>query len=288
MRQGPPADIRDAVAEAIGRTVLSVRGLSGGCVGDVFKLTLDDGTAIVAKTGDAGSGLDREGYMLTYLKEHSALPVPDVLHAADSLLLMSWVEGGGALGPEAQTHAADLVAALHGVTSDRFGFARDTTIGGLHQPNPGSPTWIDFFAEQRLMYMGRAALDAGLLPGRAMNRIERLAARLDRWLEEPARPSLIHGDMWGGNVLAAAGRIRGFIDPAVYYADPEIELAFTTLFGTFTDAFFRRYAENRPIRPGFFEERRDLYNLYPLLVHVRLFGGPYVASVEATLARFGV
>ena len=110
---------------------------------------------------------------------------------------------------------------------------------------------------------------------------------LDRWLVEPARPSLIHGDMWGGNVLARGGRIAGFVDPAIYYADPEIELAFSTLFSTFSDAFFERYGALRPLRPGFFEQRRDLYNLYPLLVHSRLFGGPYPDAVARTLDRFG-
>ena len=93
--------------------------------------------------------------------------------------------------------------------------------------------------------------------------------------------------MWGGNVLVKGGRIAGFVDPAIYYADPEIELAFSTLFSTFGDAFFARYAELRPLRPGFFEERCDIYNLYPLLVHVRLFGGGYVGSVSGTLSRFG-
>ena len=93
--------------------------------------------------------------------------------------------------------------------------------------------------------------------------------------------------MWSGNVLTKDGRIAGFVDPAIYYADSEIELAFSTLFSTFGDAFFRRYDELRPLRPGFFEERRDLYNLYPLLVHVRLFGGSYVGSVERALARYG-
>ena len=135
--------------------------------------------------------------------------------------------------------------------------------------------------------MAGEAHRVGNLPARAMARIETLAARLDRWIKEPSTPSLIHGDMWGGNVLAKGGRIAGFVDPAIYYADAEIELAFSTLFSTFGDSFFRRYAEHRPIRPGFFEERRDLLNLYPLLVHVRLFGGSYVQSVERTLAKFG-
>jgi fructosamine-3-kinase len=94
--------------------------------------------------------------------------------------------------------------------------------------------------------------------------------------------------MWGGNVLAQKGQITGFVDPAIYYADAEIELAFSTLFSTFGDDFFSRYQEHRPLAPGFFEERRDIYNLYPLLVHVCLFGGSYVNSVDAILKRFGI
>jgi fructosamine-3-kinase len=86
--------------------------------------------------------------------------------------------------------------------------------------------------------------------------------------------------------LPCRGRIAGFIDPAIYHADPEIELAFSTVFGTFGEPFFRRYAELRPIRPGFFEVRRDLYNLYPLLVHARLFGGGYRSQVSRIVSRF--
>ncbi len=135
--------------------------------------------------------------------------------------------------------------------------------------------------------MGGQALAAGRLPKRLMGRLEALAGRLERWLEEPEHPSLIHGDVWTGNVLCRRGRVAGFVDPAIYYAHAEIELAFSTLFGTFSGTFFARYGEIRPLRPGFFEERLDLYNLYPLLVHVRLFGGSYAASVERTLKRFG-
>ncbi|MDP6787328.1 MAG: fructosamine kinase family protein, partial [Rhodospirillales bacterium] len=221
------------------------------------------------------------------LARHGALPVPEVLHAEDSLLVMSHIVSGDAITPAAETHAAELLAALHGITAPEFGLERDTVIGGLAQPNPSAPEWIPFFRDHRLLYMGREALDAGRLPVALMGRLERLAARLDNWLDEPDKPSLIHGDMWGGNVLCRAGRIAGFVDPAVYYGDAEIELAFATLFNTFGEPFFARYGELRPLRPGFFEERRDLYNLYPLLVHTRLFGGSYAASVERTLTRFG-
>ena len=115
-----------------------------------------------------------------------------------------------------------------------------------------------------------------------------MAAKLDVLLEEPAHPSLLHGDVWTTNVLAEENRITGFIDPAVYFGHPEIELAFISLFSTFGPAFFNRYNELRPISPDFFETRKDIYNLYPLLVHVRLFGGGYVADVESILAQFEV
>ncbi|MCA9930289.1 MAG: fructosamine kinase family protein, partial [Anaerolineales bacterium] len=162
-----------------------------------------------------------------------------------------------------------------------------TLIGGLHQPNRWTDNWLDFFREQRLLYMAQEGVRTGRLPAAVLTRLTRFCGCLDAWLDEPERPSLIHGDVWTTNVLAADGRITGFVDPAIYYAHPEIELAFTTLFGTFGEPFFARYHELRPIPPGFFEERRDIYNLYPLLVHVRLFGGGYVSSVERTLRRFG-
>lgn len=145
---------------------------------------------------------------------------------------------------------------------------------------------MEFFRDHRLLYMADEAHRAGRLPADVRRRIDTIAARLEEWIEEPDAPALVHGDMWTGNVLCGENGIAGFIDPAIYYGDAEIELAFSTLFGTFNDAFFSRYAELRPIRPGFFEIRRDLYNLYPLLVHVRLFGGSYVGSVARTLRRF--
>ncbi len=280
-------DVKDAIAGAAGSPPVRLAPLGGGCIGEVYRAELADGRALVAKVGGPGSGLAVEGFMLQYLADNSALPVPAVVHADDSLLLMTLIETSGGITAAVQTHAADLVAALHDVTADTFGLEHDTVIGGLHQPNTPTASWLEFFRDQRLLYMGHEALDAGRLPGSLMSRLETFAGRLDRWLAEPEHPSLIHGDMWTGNVLSRDGRIAGFIDPAIYYADPEIELAFSNLFGTFGEPFFARYTEHRPLAPGFFEERRDLYNLYPLLVHVRLFGGSYVGSVESTLARFG-
>jgi fructosamine-3-kinase len=225
--------------------------------------------------------------MLRYLKTRSGLPVPAVMYSSDTLLLMEFVGGDSRFAPSAELHAAELLSSLHSVRGDQFGFERDTLIGGLHQPNPRYNSWIEFFRDQRLFYMAGEAVRVGRLPGHFLPRLEDFATHLTDWLAEPDYPSLIHGDVWTTNVLASKDRITAFLDPAISYAHPEMELAFITLFNTFSMTFFQRYHEIRPIAPGFFETRRDIYNLYPLLVHVRLFGGGYVASVDSILRRFG-
>lgn len=274
--------LQDRVERIVGERPGRMTALSGGCIAEIYRADFDLKPSVVVKRG---ANLDLEGWMLSYLKEHSALPVPDVLLAEPDILVLSYIETSGTIDVNAERHAADLLAALHEVRNDRFGLERNTLIGSLHQPNPPTDRWIDFFRDHRLLYMAGTVLEAGALPRDLMPGLEAVAARLGDWIDEPIGPSLIHGDMWGGNVLTNDGRIAAFIDPAIYFADAEIELAFSTLFGTFGDAFFARYHERRPIAPGFFEVRRDLYNLYPLLVHVRLFGGGYVGQVRSIVKR---
>lgn len=265
--------------------------LTGGMIAAVYRVTLADGRDLVVKAGDADSRLDIEGDMLRHLAQVSDLPLPPLIHSASDLLVLGFVEGSSDLDEGAQEHAAELLAALHGVTWTHFGHRQDTLIGPLHQPNPPSTSWIDFFREQRLLHMAREALREKAIAASLCVRIETLAGHLERWLDEPRRPALIHGDVWATNLLAGGGRVTAFLDPAIYYAHEEIELAYLTLFGSrglsFGDAFFRRYQELRPIAAGFFEERRHIYNLYPLLVHARVFGRHYPEEVARTLGRFG-
>ena len=283
----PEQIIAEGVGVALGERLLDARPMGGGCIGEVYRAKLSDGTSVVAKVDRAGeSHLGREAYMLRYLREKSELPVPEVYHSSEALLLMELMPGKGNLSG-AQAHAAELLAALHEVTAGAYGHEQDTLIGSLSQPNRWTESWVEFFRDQRLLYIAEVASEAGMLPANLRGRVEELAGRLGEILEEPERPTLIHGDVWSGNLLAEGDRITAFLDPAIYHADPEIELAYISLFGTFGEPFFRLYAEIRPIRPGFFEERRHLYSLYPLLVHVYFFGGHYVGSVEDTLVRLG-
>ena len=276
------------IEEHLGERLRSARPLGGGCIGEVYRVELSDGTTLVAKLDREGaSHLEREAYMLRYLRENSELPVPEVFHGSKTLLLMEFVEGSSRFSEGAEHHAAELLSALHGITAGAYGHERDTLIGSLDQPNPWTESWIEFFREQRLLYLARVAHEAGRLPVEDLQRVERLAERLDEWIEEPERPSLIHGDVWSANVLAKGDRISAFLDPAIYHADPEIELSFISLFNSFGEPFFERYREIRGLRPGFLEVRRDLYGLYPLLAHVYFFGGGYLRSVRGTLRRFG-
>jgi fructosamine-3-kinase len=200
---------------------------------------------------------------------------------------MAYVAGESTFSRAAEEHAAELLAQLHDVTAPRFGLEKDTLIGGLHQPNSPQDDWVAYFRDLRLRHMANAACKAGRLPTQMRDRLERLAGKLDTWLRPPKAPSLLHGDVWTTNVLSINGRITAFIDPAIYFGHPEIELAFIKLFDTFGRSFFSHYAALRGLEPGFNEERKDLYNLYPLLVHVRLFGGSYVVAVDRILRRFG-
>ncbi len=269
--------------------MLSARPLGGGCIGEVYRVELEEGPSLVAKVDREGeSHLEREAYMLRYLREKSELPVPKVYHGSQRLLLMQFIEGSSRFTEGAERHAAELLAGMHGITADSYGHERNTLIGALDQPNPPTRSWAAFFREHRLLYIALVAHEAGRLPVEDLRRVQRLSEMLDELLEDPNPPALIHGDVWSANVLAKGDRITAFLDPAIYFADPEIELAFISLFDSFGRPFLDRYQEIRPIRDGFFEVRRDLYNLYPLLVHTYYFGGGYLGSVRNTLDRFGI
>lgn len=274
-------DLEAPIESALGAPPVEFRELTGGQIGTVRRATLVDGRHVVAKTGE--TPLDVEGRMLRYLAEHSDLPVPTVYHADPELLLIEYVEGETTHDAAVARDAADHLAVLHDVSSAAFGLDFDTVTGPVRQPNAWTDSWVEFYRERRL----EPLLSTADLSTDIRHRVEAVCDDLGELLTEPGTPSLVHGDVWTTNVLARDGAVTAFLDPAVYYAHPEVELAYVDWTGTFGDAFFERYRERQGIASGFFERRRFVYRLYPLLVHVHLFGGRYPDELDETLDRIG-
>jgi fructosamine-3-kinase len=277
-------DLRERVERAVGRAPTGVEALDGGMTGTVHRVDFAARDPLVAKTGD--TPLDVEARMLRYLARYTSLPVPGVEYADADLLVLEHVDGDADHTERVERDAAAHLAALHDHTAGAYGFPFDTLTGPVAQPNRWTRSWVDFFADQRLGHVTDLARGAGTLLEPMAARLDRVVADLDVLLHEPARPALVHGDVWTENVVAGDGRVRGFLDPACYYGDPEVELAYVDWTGTFGDAFFERYDALRGIGRGV-DDRRRVYRLYPLVVHAHLFGGRYHGRLDDALAALG-
>jgi fructosamine-3-kinase len=177
------------------------------------------------------------------------------------------------------------LAQLHRAGAPAFGLERDNFIGSLPQRNRAHAGWAEFFWLERLEPQLARAVATGRASSRLRSGLERLASKLTQ-LVGPAEPAArLHGDLWSGNLHVDEDGAPCLIDPAVYGGHREVDLAMMRLFGGFGESVFRAYQEAWPLAPGH-AERVALYQLYPLLVHVNLFGGGYVESVERSLARY--
>ncbi len=261
--------------EALGLTGARWTGVAGGDIHSAARIDGPEGPLFIKYNLRPTPGMfAQEAEGLQALREAAVgLRVPAVVGVGEGWLALEWIErgrgGGEALGRG--------LAGIHRQTAKAFGWMADNWIGSLPQPNG----WIDdlptFFAERRL----RAQAEG---QPRLRGLIERLCDKLPALLpDEP--PALLHGDLWGGNWMADQDGVPCIYDPAVHFGCREAELAFTRLFGGFPPEFYAAYEEAWPLDPGF-DERVDLWNLYPLLVHANLFGGGYAGSVEGICRRF--
>lgn len=263
--------------------------VGGGSINDAWRLETDAGRFFL-KINSADrfpSMFEAEADGLRRLREAGPLKVPEVIaHGEDhddSFLLLEWVEAG-IKGPGFWADFGRGLAQLHRNTQERFGLERDNYIGSLVQRNTQESDWPSFFIHQRLEQQLKMARDRKRVEAGMAFRFERLFHQLDKLF--PAEPpALLHGDLWSGNFLCDNMGRPVLIDPAVYYGHREMDLAMTRLFGGFDAELYAAYHTEWPLEQGW-EERVDLCNLYPLLVHVNLFGGGYVAQVEGVLRRF--
>ena len=269
------------IESIVEQRIARVTALAGGMISQVVKIECQNGDAFVAKIGDGTHDLRVEGYMLRYLREKSNLPVPEVYHEEAELLLMAFIDGVTEWDSASLTQLGHLLATCHNIGADCYGLERDTLIGPLRQPNPQSDSWIEFYRSHRLNYMTGVAWESGHLPSQLRVRLAAFSDKVDGYLIEPQQPVLIHGDMWRTNVIVREGSIAGIIDPALYFAHNEMELAYMTLFNGVGKEFFAAYSEIQPVEQDFYDTRRHVYNLYPLLVHLTIFGAKYLQPLDA-------
>jgi fructosamine-3-kinase len=224
---------------------------------------------------------------LNLLAAAHALRIPRVVAVIDqpAALVLEWIDLG--LNKSAAAEALGRGLALqHRSSAEQYGLDHDNFIGSTPQRNTQTRSWIDFYREQRLGAQRDLAQRNGYLTPDRARRLDRVLDHLAQWIDEAAVvPSLLHGDLWGGNYLIDAQGQPVLIDPAIYYGDREAEIAFTELFGGFDARFYAAYHEAWPLDRGY-ADRRDLYNLYHLLNHLNLFGTGYGDSVDAILRKY--
>jgi len=217
------------------------------------------------------------------LQELSAfINVPKVLKVDTNELIIEFIEDNT---PFNEIRFAKELARLHKQTHTHFGLAYHTTIGPLFQPNLQNKNWREFFIEKRVLYMAKEAYKENQISSSLLNRLEQFCTKIEKLIPNNIKPSLIHGDIWSGNLISH-NHTNYLIDPAIYYAHNEIELAFIKMFNTFSQSFFDSYNEVFPIEKEFFKERYKIYQLYPYLVHVRIYGASYINGVENIIKEF--
>ena len=266
--------------------VASSRGLDGGCINNGARLYTASGKSFFLKTNPnlPPDAFDREAEGLKALRTADGPRLPQALLAGRSFLLLEDLNPGPKKADFWTTFGQEL-AALHNHTSPRFGFSSDNYLGSTLQPNPWMEDGYAFFAEHRLGHQARLAQSNQLLDRAELRKVERLGDRLPELV--PYQPaSLLHGDLWSGNVISDQEGRPAIIDPAAHYGWAEAELGMTALFGGFPEMFYSAYQEVRPLAPGW-RERLDIYNLYQLLNHLNLFGASYYSDVTAILHRYG-
>ncbi|MGI9544357.1 MAG: fructosamine kinase family protein [Cyclobacteriaceae bacterium] len=279
-----------AISSSIDLPVLvqQVSPIAGGCINQAYRITTDQGLFFIKTNSiDVEAMFKTEYKGLKLLSETSTLEIPDPIGFGTfkdhSYLVLSFVEAGSRHGDYWEDFGQRL-AALHAIKASAYGLDFDNYIGRLPQKNRWLDNWLDFFVENRIKPQIKMAIDSQRFDVSITKVFEKLRLRLKDWFpDEP--PSLLHGDLWSGNVMVGNEGWVCLVDPAVYYGHREMELAFTQLFGGFDPLFYKAYEEAAPLAPKF-EQRVDLYNLYPLLVHVNLFGGGYIGSVKQILKRY--
>lgn len=294
----PYDSVNAALADLFGDDVQikNTSAVSGGSINNAQKLALSNGETLFLKTHrhEDVKFFQAEADGVVAIAATGAIRTPDILavgrNEADdtAFLLMRYIQSARPKADYAETlghkiaamHTADTTAFVNG---GRFGFTANNYIGATPQINTPADSWVTFFRDRRLVPQFKRA--DHYFSAEDRERIIYLLDHLENYLIEPEQPSLLHGDLWNGNVMSDDAGEAMLIDPAVYVGDREADIAMTELFGGFSQAFYDAYNEASPLDPGY-TDRRDLYNLYHLTNHLNLFGQMYYPAVTGILKMY--
>jgi len=281
--------LRTALEEATGARIIGLGRVGGGCISDAYEVHLDDDRRLFCKhhPSPPPGFFSVEARALAWIAEPGVIGVPAVVAFRDAdpaFLALEWIEVGHPTD-DTPTRFGRELARLHRAGAPAYGWSDDGFIGSLPQTNTPELTWPDFYRHQRLEPLVARADTMGRLPDGARRRFERLYPRLPELCGPSEPPARLHGDLWGGNVLLDRTGRSWLINPAPYGGHREVDLAMMHLFGGFGRATYAAYDDEFPLAPGV-EDRIALYQLYPLLVHVILFGGGYIHQLDTALRRY--
>lgn len=279
------------IEKALDEHVVDVRTVSGGCISSAAHLITDRcsyfvkwGDAAVARTFSAEAAGLAELASGTVLLKIPGVVRQITLNDGRGVLVLEWIQTAPFKDHTWRALGTGL-AELHGTLAKSYGYVEDNFIGSSPQNNDCVGQWPTFWRESRFIPQIEMARSSGIWSSSWDPAMERLLHTLDDLLPEHPERSLLHGDLWRGNVLADQHGTPVLIDPAVYFGHREADIAMTMLFGEFDGQFYRAYSEAWPFDPGH-ENRMELYNLYHLINHLNLFGGSYAGSVEAVLTKY--
>jgi fructosamine-3-kinase len=292
------SEVEAALTNYIGRTVklVDARPVGGGCISNATRLGVTGGEIAFLKWCRQGelpvTIFQTEAHALHVLREAGAVRVPAVISLSDDAskfgwLLLEWLEPAR-LTQAGWRQLGQALAELHRCKTNEFGWDEPNFIGSLPQSNSQSSDWPSFWRTQRLLPQLERATRGGAISGSDRRRFDQLLNTLGELIAagNTEGPSLLHGDLWNGNVHGVAQDGAALIDPASYYGHREVDLAMAELFGGFDAAFYSAYEEAWPQEAGS-ERRRLIYQLYYLLVHVNLFGGSYVGGTLSAVRKLG-
>lgn len=280
--------VKRIIEDRLSINIRSMSAVSGGDINQAYRIEHSRGVYFVKinELNRFPGMFEKEAEGLKKLKQNGST-TPEVIDCFEfenfQILILDFIETERSSSEFWDAFALDL-AELHKSSDDQFGLDYDNYIGSLHQDNRPAANWEEFFIDRRLRPLIRKGFDQGNLNRNHLNDFESFF-RVFSELIPFEKPALLHGDLWSGNLLCGLGQKPVFIDPAIYFGHREIDLSMTQLFGGFNSAYLDKYDDLFPLQPGF-ENRIQIHNLYPNLVHLILFGTSYLSGIERVIKKY--